>query len=43
MDGRKMLLDNMDLSAFANFNRKTGPLPEITDDLCIGMLYIPSL
>ncbi|XP_036437729.1 mitotic checkpoint serine/threonine-protein kinase BUB1 beta isoform X2 [Colossoma macropomum] len=30
---RKALLDNMDLSAFANFNKKTGPLPETNDDL----------
>uniref|UniRef100_A0AAR2JNN9 BUB1 mitotic checkpoint serine/threonine kinase Ba n=1 Tax=Pygocentrus nattereri TaxID=42514 RepID=A0AAR2JNN9_PYGNA len=30
---RKTLLDNVDLSAFTNFNRKTGPLPEANDDL----------
>ncbi|KAI4895607.1 hypothetical protein NFI96_017029 [Prochilodus magdalenae] len=30
---RKAVLDNMDLSAFANFYRKTGPLPEANDDL----------
>ncbi|XP_072553071.1 mitotic checkpoint serine/threonine-protein kinase BUB1 beta [Salminus brasiliensis] len=30
---RKALLENTDLSAFANFSRKSGPLPEANDDL----------